>query len=128
MRPFSTQINSALATQDMNMKHTLLLLVIIFLSNPLSASGTRKDEESPIAPLHPIWPTILGATIITKWVYDMGDSTEKSQKNIIYLWGGAMLASLGIVIYQKSVEKENNIRLSLVPHYNSSHIVLRYNF
>ena len=83
------------------------ILFILVLWGPASVVA----EEKPIGPefREQIFPLFLGAALITWGVYALGDDAESSQRNVQLLWGGALVASAGIVLYQSSKYKDSQI-------------------
>ena len=102
-------------------------LVLIFLTLCLSgvALGEEKNDDQIY---HPILPVLLGASLITWGVYDLGGDTRESQRNVKILWGGALAASGGIVLYQWGKSKEKNKEITLVPNVNQPKVAFNYRF
>ncbi len=78
-------------------KYILFLLVFLF-----SAVTIAEEERIESEFREPILPIFLGAALITWGVYELGDDVESSQRNVQVLWGGALAASAGIILYQAS--------------------------
>ncbi len=58
---------------------------------------------------------VLGAALITWGAYELGDDTEDSQRNVSILWGSAVVASAGIVLYQEHRERGARLAVQLNP-------------
>ncbi|PKF60196.1 hypothetical protein CW745_16335 [Psychromonas sp. psych-6C06] len=99
-------------------------LFLLLFSFHCSASEIAEIEPESNRS-HQIIPMILGAGLITWGAYELGDSAQDGQRNVYALWGTALVASAGIVIYQ-SVNDEG-LQLTLVPSINKD-VTLAVNY
>jgi len=106
---YAPPLTSALAAKEIM---TRIFFVITFLI--ISSSQVRAETESHEMEFRePIFPIILGAALITWGAYELGGDTDEGQRNVGILWGGALVASAGIVIYQSTQDKD--IKLTVQP-------------
>ncbi|TVL01304.1 hypothetical protein AYI82_21915 [Shewanella algae] len=89
------------------------IYILIISGLFFSASVLAADDGTSVPEFRePITPIIIGAALITWGAYELGDDVESSQRNVQLLWGGALVVSAGLVLYQSSNDKGSKILVS----------------
>ncbi|WP_139223208.1 hypothetical protein [Microbulbifer thermotolerans] len=96
---------AALALNRTMIRKCILFMVVCLLPMVTIAEGETVDVEFR----EPILPIFVGVALITWGAYELGDDVESSQRNVKLLWGGALVASAGIILYQTSKDKGSQI-------------------
>lgn len=57
-------------------------------------------------------PYGIGIGLLTWGVYELGDTPKTGRRNVAIYWGSALVASLGVILYQSSTEtvQKNNVQ------------------
>jgi peptidoglycan/LPS O-acetylase OafA/YrhL len=96
----------------------------------LSSSAIANSTENQIAPSdfhEPVFPMFLGAALITWGAYDLSSDSSEGRRNVAILWGGALAASAGIILYQSSHDKGAEISILPTKHMEPS-VAFDYRF
>ena len=107
-------VSIALAVRGPMVRVLLALLVSLTFSS-VAYSEPVRDQEAPLAHHHPVLPIVLGMALITWGAYELGDDTEDGQRNVSILWGGALVVSACIVLYQEHRDKGARLAVHLNP-------------
>lgn len=103
--------------------YILFSLSVLFSAKVLAADQEVVEPEFR----EPITPIIIGVALITWGVYELGDDVKSSQRNVQFLWGGALAVSAGLVLYQSSIDKGS--RIVVTPAYQGgASIAYSYRF
>lgn len=97
------------------MARVLFALLVSLTFSSVAHSEQVRDQGAPIAHHHPVFPIVLGAALITWGAYELGDNTEDGQRNVSILWGSALVASAGIVLYQEHRDRGARLAVQLNP-------------
>lgn len=110
------------------MEKLLLLISLLFISISVIAEHKEGDpKEYARSHHHPIFPIVLGAGLITWGAYELGNDADDGQRNVAILWGGGLLASAGIVLYQS--RNKETAQISFQPTVNKGHsVAFNYRF
>lgn len=68
-----------------------------------------EDKTIDVEFREPVLPIFIGAGLITWGAYKLDDDAESSQRNVKPLWGGALVASAGLILYKTSKDKGSQI-------------------
>ena len=83
--------------------------ILFIVACLLPVVTVAEDKTVDVEFKEPILPIFIGAALITWGAYELGDDVESSQRNVKLLWGGALVASAGLILYQTSKDKGSQI-------------------
>lgn len=113
-----------------NVIKMMVCCFVMCVNSMLYAEVTHKSK-----PYYGVMMTyMIGSGLMTWGAYELGSTPKAGKRNVAILWGGALVSSLGIVLYQSSLENNNkgelsNTSISVMPTQQKGvAIALQYDF